>query len=627
MSFKTTAVLLLLASALAGFYFFVERDRPTTEEMERSARKILRDLRADEVVKLAVARPGTATAEIVVAREKGTPWRLEKPIEAEVEAHEMDSILSTVTVDRTDLLQDADPHALGLDAPRLDAVFTLADGTERRLRFGKSDLSGSCVYARVEGGAGATPPGQALLVPKRVFDALAKTPADLRKKALFSIDEFQVDGLTLRGPQLTLRFRKDGELWRMEEPEQDFADKAKVEEAIRDLAHLEAKRFVDEKPANLAAYGLAIPHAAATLEARGVSETALLGGRAKEPAAASGVEKPAPGEVYAKRADRPNVVAVEDAITKRIVWDAEAWRSRQLLHVGIGPVEAILVEKSGAPLARIVREGEGWRFAAPVTATADTKAVEDLVRAIRAAEIQKVITPKAANLGNFGLDDPLRVALETPRGKHVFLLGRSSPRENGWYAQREGKDAVFEVTLAAAKSLAEAWPALRDRHVASFPESEVVKLTLRQAGAAEPTPVVRLPDGSWTAPRPGLDTEAVEGIVHRLSSLEASRVIGGGDPAALGLDKPWLAIEASRTAGGSSGEAQRQETWTLELGKATAERDRYARLHTPSETIYLALPEETVNTLARDLFPKGAGAPAGPAAPAVPTSTAAPAGK
>jgi hypothetical protein len=605
MSFKTTLVLLLLAAAVAGFYFWVEKDIPTTEDALRASKLVFRDLKADDVVRIRIARPASPTADVLATREGGGPWRLEKPVAAEADAGAFETLLTSAgNAQRKDLIEDYDPASIGLDAPRVRVSFGLRGGAERTIAFGKEDASGRFVYAAVEGQKGA------LVLPKYVENNLVKEAFDLRDRSLFKSDRWLVDRFVLEGPHAELRFKKDGDFWVLEGPGADFADKEKVEGLLAALGRLQAKRFVDEAPADLAPYGLATPLAKVTIEARGVTETAELGARVPGSGGAAGVK----AEIFARRGKNGPVMAVEDEVSDRIVWNLDAWRSKALLHLGRERIEALEVRLFGTP-ERVVRlaRGAAWRFESPVTATADATATDDLVSAIEKLEIVKIAASAPQDLSNFGLDKPAKVVLETPKNKHAFLLGRAAAREDSYYVQREGKEAVYEVSFPLAKTLLNAWPVLRDRHIVAVPLSDVVRLDIEKTGAEGRT-YVRSPEGSWSAPKGAIDSEAVDEIAGRLAALEAAKVLAPPDnPAALGLEAPWLRVRASlkpRTEGTPP------QSVLLELGKATADRERNARVvKDGGETIWITIPEETVNVLERDVPPKpvaegGGGAPA-----------------
>lgn len=617
MSFKTTAVLLLVALLVGGFYVLVDRGRPSTDDFEKTAKRVFRDWKSEEILAIAIARAATGTADVFAARAaKDAPWRLEKPLAVEADQQRIESILAAMAyADRVELVKDADAHATGLDAPRVRATFRTADGVERAIAFGNEDLSRKNVYAQVDGAT--------MTVQKRAFDAVAKSAEDLRERALFSYDRGAVDRVLLQGPQARLAFRREGDHWLLEEPEQDFADRGKVDDLVTTLAGLSAKTFVEEAPATLTPFGLALPNAVATLEAHGVSQTALLGARVKD---ADGME--IPGEIYAKRGDRANVVTLEDSITEKIVWDADPWRSKQLLHLGPDRVEAIEVEPAASEKApevpramRLAHEGFGWRFTAPVTATADSRACEDLLRALEDVEVVKVARAKAADLANFGLVHPTRIAIATPKGRHVILLGRASGRENGFYAQREGREAVLEIVFAQANTLLDAYPALRERALTSFPAPEIVRFEVRAEGKKEARPFVRLADGGWSTPGAQADTAAADGVARALSMLTATRILGPhADLGAAGLGAPWLVLRATRRLASPAEGEKPQEALLLELGKTSGDGERYARLTREKETTLFTLAEEAVNALAKD--PLATDAPAPKDAPAAVTGTA-----
>ncbi len=601
MSFKTTLVLLLLAALVVGLLVFVERDRPGTKELEETAKRVFRDWKADEIVRISIARAGTETAEIVAARERaGAPWRIERPIATEAEDNVFDSMLSTAQyAEWKDALADHDPAALGLDAPRARVTFATADGRERWIAFGKEELGGRHVWAQAQGDA------RGLLVAKYVETNLVRDLFDLREKDVLEVDRWLVDRVTLRGPAMEIRFKKDGDDWIMDAPEHDYADRERVDALLTALAGLDAKRFVEEAPADLRGYGLDPPLAIVTLEAKGVTHTAHFGMRVPDSGKVAGARP----EIYARPGGNGPVVAVEDDLSERIVWSAEHWRSRRIVHPGRDRVTALEVRKPGEEPVRLVRDGALWRFAQPRTATADVTAADDLVRAIEDIEIKKTVREQASNLANFGLDRPIVVAIETAKRRQTFELGRAAAQEGSWYARREGKEAVYEIAFPLAKTLLHAWPALHERRLVRAAAEDVVRLEIARPGVG-PRVYVRAPDGAWSAPQEEVDQIAAAELAGKIAALEVAKILPPPEnPAAAGLEAPWLTVKATLKPEREGGAPR---AVTVEFGKATPERERHARVSAGGVTFYVALPEEAVAAFDRDLK----AAPPPPPAPA-----------
>lgn len=588
MSFKTTLVLFLVATAVVGFYFFADKG-PSTEELAKTAKRVFPDWTSGDIVKISIAAPATATAGVVLSREKkdDAPWRLEKPVAVEASREAVDSLLSNAQyAERQEKYDEYDARSLGLDAPRARVVFGKADGRELVLLFGREDPTGKYVYAQVEGQK------PALVLPERLWESLVKKAEDLREKRIFTLDTWTIDRVTLEGAREgnKIRFKKDGDFWLIDGPEPEHADKRKVDELVSTLTGLRVKRFIEDGATDLEKYGLKSPNATVTLEGKGATETALFGGKAEG----------GPNEVYARRGERPDVVTVDDKLTSLVHWDLDRWRSKTLLHIGRERIESIEVRPADGAAARLVHQGFEWRFAEPRTATADTRAADDLSRALGEIEVARVAREKPDDLANFGLDRPAVATVTTPKAKHGFKLGRASARENGWYAQREGKEAVLEIVFPQAQSLIHMWPVLRDKQLTSLAPEDVVRLEVARDGG-EAQPFVRLPEGGgWSTPGGAkVDAAAANEVAAKLAELDAARILAPvEDPVATGLKAPWLSIRATVKP---KAEGAALETIVIELGKATAERDRHARLVRGDETIHFTLAEDAVNVLAKEL--------------------------
>ena len=86
---------------------------------------------------------------------------------------------------------------------------------------------------------------------------------------------------------------------------------------------------------------------------------------------------------------------------------------------------------------KAAREGESWQLLEPVKAKADRGPVEETIRTVVTAKMDREIDPAPKSLADFGLDPPVaEVDLTLKDGKHVTLqLGGKSPTGVWVYAK------------------------------------------------------------------------------------------------------------------------------------------------------------------------------------------------
>jgi len=110
-------------------------------------------------------------------------------------------------------------------------------------------------YVAVEGGK------RVFLVEGKVLEDLKKSPLDLRDKRLLAFEIKDVKGLRLAWPDATIVLEKEGDNWKLTQPQAAPADSGKALDLIYSVNGLRFKDIATEKPGDLARYGLAKPQA------------------------------------------------------------------------------------------------------------------------------------------------------------------------------------------------------------------------------------------------------------------------------------------------------------------------------------------------------------------------------
>ena len=159
---------------------------------------------------------------------------------------------------------------------------------------------------------------------------------------------------------------------------------------------------------------------------------------------------------------------------------------------------------------RLRRDGARWTFEAPISARASKNATELAINALNALRVRSFVTEDPPS--PLPSDRPeLRVSLEGNGRRETLLLGAAlgptaiptgaatSP-DIEYYAQLEGRDAVFTVSIPAAlKSVLDrAQETLRESRILDFDPRAVTSVTLAAPGQS-PVTLQRLETGAQPA--------------------------------------------------------------------------------------------------------------------------------
>ena len=234
-------------------------------------------------------------------------------------------------------------------------------------------------------------------------------------------------------------------------------------------------------------------------------------------------------------------------------------------------VEEIVVRKGGAEALRLKRTGGTWSLAAPVSATADSRAADDLATSLATLRVEREIEANPQKPADFGLAPPaVEVTFKAKGQEHTVRLGAKSPSGIWAYAQEGTKPAVLLVPEGLLKDAQKPPSEFRDKTLLAFERKDVK--TVEVQGPAGQVVVAAGVKGAdeWqlTAPLAApADREAITGLLEKLRAAKIKEFVTDApkSPAEYGLDRPTrltlgVGEEASRTAR------------TLRFGKAVPDK-------------------------------------------------------
>jgi hypothetical protein len=292
----STLLLLVVALGIGAYVYFVESGRKTAAEREQEKPRVFAELAADDIDRLEVkVADGDSTT---LEKENGV-WKLTAPVATEADASEVSALTSNLVsaeVQRVVEEQPTDLAKYGLAPPRTEVVFETGSGEPRRLLLGEKTPTGSDLYAKLGSES------RVFLLSGFLESTFKRSTFDLRDKALLEFDRDAVKEIELASAERTIRFVKDGDMWRMTAPRSARADYGSVEGLIGRIDTGRMSSLAADTPEALASFGLERPTKSITFVA-GSGRSSLLVG-----------DKTPAGQYYAKDAARPLVFTVDAAL-------------------------------------------------------------------------------------------------------------------------------------------------------------------------------------------------------------------------------------------------------------------------------------------------------------------------
>src|SRR5438270_2028225 len=232
-SLLTMVVFLVVAGAVAGDVFWVQKDVSKEETKKDKAAKVFDGLDKSKVREIRVTKEGKVFAAATRPDEK-TGWKLTQPIQADADGTQIDAMVSAIAdLKQKSEIGDGDAKQYGFDPPRIVAAVKLDDGKEQSLEIGETNGFDNTIYFRK---------GSEKTV--RIADgwsksAFEKTLLDLRDKRVAHLDEgTEIRRIEVSGTKPPYILEKAGTNWKLVGPQPGAADSGtadRIGSALRGL--------------------------------------------------------------------------------------------------------------------------------------------------------------------------------------------------------------------------------------------------------------------------------------------------------------------------------------------------------------------------------------------------------
>ncbi|HVI83473.1 MAG TPA: DUF4340 domain-containing protein [Chthoniobacterales bacterium] len=539
MKWKSTLVLFVIAAGVFAYLFFVERNRPGTEEAARQAQNVVNFDR--DKIDGVVIQNGDDKIDI---RRHNDKWRLETPIKDQADASLVTSLLSDLENWQKDASisakeMEADKNRLadyGLANPKL-RLRLVGQGAPPEIFFGKDAALEGKMYVRFENSK------ETFFASQSVRKAIDKKPEDFRDRKLTDLIMAQVVRAVLKTPAGEMELQKTGDHWDIVKPLRTHADDQKVSDMIAQVTTARIEQFVADDSGDLHPYGLAEPRGSLTLFAQGDKQGQTL--------RIGSVPEKEKEQVYVRFSPRGFVYTLPIKIEEILNNKPNDLRDRHLVRIDTKILDRLTIDAPGKGKTLLARKDENWTIASCNNAPANLSEVRRLIDALQNEQVTKFVEDVASNLPKYGLDKPqLTVTFssfasentaETKAGEQPFASVAFGKVEGDTVYARVGDEpfvvAVRRGLLDQIFSDPLQWQELS---IFNFKPEQIHRIGLT---TNKMLALVRGQNNqwSWTTGTGAINQTNLQSLLNTLATLHGVRWIGAIAPAH-GFDKPQVVI-------------------------------------------------------------------------------------
>jgi uncharacterized protein DUF4340 len=350
----------------------------------------------------------------------------------------------------------------------------------------------------------------------------ASGTAETKEKA-FAVEADQIEEIQITPASgEASRVDKTSGTWQLVEPEKAEADQGQVSNAATSLASLEITRVIEDNPADLAQYGLNPPKADIGFRVKGQKELKhlLLG------------EKTATGsDMYAKTPEQKRVFLIAAYLENTFERTPFDLRDKAILKFDQSKADGIEIVHEGT--TALAKTGSDWALVKPYKARADFAAAEAMLTALSSAQMQKIVSSEAKDLGTYGLDRPdATITVSSGSTRASLALGKKEGETV--YARDLSRPLVFTIPAATATDLAKNVDTLRRKDMFEGRSFNTARVELKRGAETLAFEKSKGKDGKdvWkNAAGKEVDATKIDDMLTKLSNIRALLFQDRVDPA------------------------------------------------------------------------------------------------
>lgn len=323
----------------------------------------------------------------------------------------------------------------------------------------------------------------------------------------------------------TTTIEKHGTAWQETQPVSAPADEAELSGITSNLASLDVQRVIDDKPTDLAQYGLNPARVQVSFKDGG--QHSLLIGQ----------KTPTGTDLYAKVPDKPRVFLISSFLDGTFNKSPFDLRDKTVLKIDREKIDHVEIAAKDQSIT-LAKQGEDWQLTAPLTARADFSAVDGLLGSLGSAQMKSIVSQDATDLKTYGLDKPdITVHVGTGSAQAGLAIGKSAG-DGALYARDLSRPLVFTVESSLADALKKSPGDLRVKDLFDARSFNTIHVEIVWGGT---TMVFDKQGENWKETAPAAkaaDATKMDALLSALTNVRANSFVDSTKDT--GLDKPEL---------------------------------------------------------------------------------------
>ncbi len=335
----------------------------------------------------------------------------------------------------------------------------------------------------------------------------AKPKTETAATKIVAIPADQITQITLQkkaGEPIVLKKSAPGK-WDMVEPKPYRVDSDAVASLTGTLNPLNAGEVVEQKAANLGAFGLETPALRVTVTKKdGSSQTLLIGD-----------DTPTGGDAYAKLASDPKIYTVSTTARTSLDKTAQDLRDKRLLTFDSDKLTRVQLNAKNQTVEFGKNNQNEWQILEPRPLRADGWQVEELIRKLRDARMDSEATP-----AQFASGTPVATAKVTDNSGTQTI--EVSKNKDDYYAKSSATDGVYKVASDLGTGLDKGLDDFRNKKLFDFGFNEPSKIEIQSNG--QTTAYAKSADKWYNGTKP-MDSAKIQSYIDKLRDLSATKFV------------------------------------------------------------------------------------------------------
>lgn len=271
-----------------------------------------------------------------------------------------------------------------------------------------------------------------VFVPKNENEKGINVPESNIAVKTFKIEE--VKEVYIKNFSGIITLEKIAKDWKMTSPADYKLDNVSVTSFIKNICNFKATNIVDNKPSDLALYGLKNPAAIMTVKTNnGIATHFKLGDKL-----------PTGDGYYLMTSDGLTVYSINDFSAGDILRTTGEFRDKTVFNFNKKDVSYVSVSLQKKVLFKLKRNKAGWDVIADTTKAGDNKKVENTIDKLSLLKVKEFINPLSYVKENvIGENTSYTIAIGFDKKPELKLIVGENKDEGSTYAKKEGSEEVF----------------------------------------------------------------------------------------------------------------------------------------------------------------------------------------